>query len=97
MLPVIGGCNPLAITLHALYSLIFTALQMDNIIKSISKIDPAITENVECSIVKACAPVKIKIEGASLSYGVSLCFVNFENFGYIPSKEENTPASSALT
>ena len=44
--------------------------------KSISTINPAITENTECLIVKVCTSfINLKL-GVSLDHGVSLCFVS---------------------
>jgi len=44
--------------------------------KSISTINPTITENTECLIVKASNPeIDLKM-GVSLDHGVSLCFVS---------------------
>jgi len=49
-----------AISQYTSYSLIFSLLRSvitENSMKSISTINPTITENMECTIVKACAPV----------------------------------------
>ena len=50
--------------------------------KSIPTINPAITENIECSIVKVHFQLSIKIVGASPDHSVSLCSVSsfFEHF-----------------
>jgi len=46
---------------------------MDNNIKSISAINPAIMENTEFSIIKECAPIiNHKIEGVSNDYRWSI-------------------------
>jgi len=55
----------------------------------ISTIDPAITENAECIIIKVHTPViDIKV-GVSPQHGVSLCFIFqlFKHLATIPSKE----------
>ena len=60
--------------------------------KSISAINPAITENKECSNVTACVPIiDLKVD-VLLSHGISLCFIS-RYFGHIPSKNR---AKSAL-
>jgi len=50
--------------------------------KSFSTINPAIAENMDCSIVEAHAPAINQIVGVLLDHGVSLCFVSsyFEHF-----------------
>jgi len=45
--------------------------------KNISKINPAITDNTECSIVKARASFSDLEVGVLFDHGVSLCFVSF--------------------
>jgi len=48
--------------------------------KNISTINPAITENKECSIIKACASfIDLKV-GVSLDCGVSIRFVSLIAF-----------------
>ena len=51
--------------------------------KSISAINPAITENMKCLIVKTRTLLSIKIVGMSLDRGVPLRFVSsyFKHFG----------------
>ena len=53
---------------------------MENSIKTISTINPSITESKERSMVEACAPVIDLKVGVLLSHGVSLCFY-FEPIG----------------
>jgi len=55
---------------------------MENSIKSISTINPVITENTECLIVEPCAPVIDLKVGVSLAHGASLHFVS-SYFDYI--------------
>ena len=59
--------------------------------KSISTINPAITENMECAIVKVCTSLINLQLGVSLNHGVSLHFISLLAFSNmlsnIPSKE----------
>jgi len=47
--------------------------------KSISKINPAIMENMECLIAKARPVIDLKVD-VSLNHSVSLCFVSLPHF-----------------
>ena len=63
---------------YASYLFIFSPLHsviMESSMKSIFAINPAIMENMECSIFKVCAPVINLKVGVLLDHGVSLCFV----------------------
>ena len=61
---------------------------MENSLKSISTINPAITENTECSITKVRASsINLKV-GVSLNHAVLRFTSNFSNMlGNIPSEE----------
>ena len=55
--------------------------------KSISSFNLAITENMECLIVKGHASfINLKV-GVSFDHGVSLCFVSFLAVRTFPSKD----------
>jgi len=66
----------------------FSAHHTESSIKGISTIHLAITENMECSIIKVRAPlIDLKV-GVSHDHSVSLCFVLLlKTLGNIPSKE----------
>ena len=75
-------------------------LKKENSLKSISTINPAITENMECSIVKVHASfINLKVG----NHGVSLCFVSLLAFRICwatfqaNNNVRSAPASSALT
>ena len=55
---------------------------MENSMQSMSTINPAVTENMECLIIKVCAPTINQIMGVSLDHNVSLRFASnyFEHF-----------------
>ena len=53
---------------------------MENSLKSIFTINPAITENTECLIVKGHTSFIDKKVGVSLNYGVSLRFASLLAF-----------------
>jgi len=75
---------------------------MNNSIKSISTINPAITENAECSIVEAPSFSDLKV-GTSLDHGVLLCFVSllavWTCWATLQAKNNvrSTPSRSSLT
>ena len=72
---------------------------MENSIKTISTINPSVTESKERSMVEACAPVIDLKVGVLLSHGVSLCSTS-NPLGSIPIKRNtvrSTLASTALT
>jgi len=61
---------------YASYSLIFSPLQMENSMESISTINAAIMENTQCSIIKTHTPsINLKV-GVSLDHGIPLRFVS---------------------
>ena len=71
--------------------------------KSISTINPAITENMECLIIKArTSYIDLKV-GVSLNHGVTLCFILLLAFRpcwatfQAKNNVRSAPASSALT
>ena len=71
--------------------------------KSISTINPAITENTECSIIKVCTSfIDLKV-GVSFNHGVSLRFVSLLAFQtcwatfQVKNNVRSAPGSSALT
>jgi len=71
--------------------------------KSISTINRAITENIDCLIVKVCLIYQFKNVGVSLNHGVSLCFVSLLAFRtcwaafQVKNNVRKAPASSAFT
>ena len=76
--------------------------KQENSTKSNSTINPAITENMECLIIKAHASfINLKV-GVSLNHDVSLCFVSLLNFRtcwatfQAKNNVRSTPGSSAL-
>ena len=80
--------NPLASMLHIhSFSTNYAALLMENSTKSIYTINPAITENTECLIVKACASfINLKL-GVSLDYYVSFASSCSNMLCNVPYKE----------
>jgi len=78
-----------AVSLYTSFSTHKAVCKTKNSLKSIPTINPAITENTECSIVKARTLfIDLKV-GASFNHGASLCFAfSFSNVsGNVPSKE----------
>ena len=75
-----------SVSQYASYSLIYSPLHSvinENSMKSISTINPAITENTECLIIEACTLVINLKVGVSLYHGVSLPFVLLPALGIL--------------
>ena len=81
----------------------YTALHTEDNVKSVSTINPVITENTECSIVKVRTTFMDLKVGVSLDHDESLCFISLlahqTCWATFQAKNnvKSTPASSALT